>query len=345
MDRGPQAVFRFDATPEIGGGHAMRCFSLADAMTYAGWRCLFAVHTNTRAFINRLGKNNLSFILLPDDISQEPDQIASSLNGGVCDLLIVDHYERNVVFETACRTFAKRIMVIDDLANREHDVDILLDQNLGRKPSDYAGLVSKDCRFLIGPGYALLRPQFRFQRNLALNKRWKRKTVNNILISFGMSGMQEMVLNALQALREISFSGHIVIVIPAGAEDTAQAQAEAVVMGASVRIFHDVEDMANLMAEADVAIGGGGTMSWERCAMGLPALVAMLGDNQVLGTEALSRIGAIWKVVPSNIDQVSLQIKLKEILNNYSLIRRASRVAAEVCDGTGCVRVLEVING
>ena len=89
-----------------------------------------------------------------------------------------------------------------------------------------------------------------------------------------MSGMQEMVLNALQALREISFSGHIVIVIPAGAEDTAQAQAEAVVMGASVRIFHDVEDMANLMAEADVAIGGGGTMSWERCAMGLPAPVS-----------------------------------------------------------------------
>ena len=79
--------------------------------------------------------------------------------------------------------------------------------------------------------------------------------------------------------------------------------------------------------------------------MGLPALVVMLGDNQVLGTEALSRLGAIWKVVPSKIDQVSLQIKLKEILNDYSLILRASRVAAEVCDGTGCVRVLEVING
>ena len=344
MESGRKAVFRFDARPEIGGGHAIRCLTLADSMTTAGWQCWFAVHQDTQAFMHRVGRDDLALILLSDDLGKEPNQIASHFDGDNYDLLIVDHYERDIAFETACRRHAKRIMVIDDLADRKHDADILLDQNYGRTPSDYKDLIRNNCQFLIGPNYALLRPQFLTKRVDCLINRQQRTRVQKVLISFGMSDIQELVLTALVALQDIGFSGQIIVVMPAGTPSFTRAQTNALDIGERVQILCDVEDMATLMADADLAIGAGGTMSLERCVMGLPAIVATITKNQVFGTAALSQLGAVWEIRASSADLISFQAKLREILGNFNKIKQASRLAANVCDGAGPARVLGAIN-
>ena len=182
------------------------------------------------------------------------------------------------MFETACRNYADRIMVIDDLADRKHDTDLLLDQNLGREIGDYCDLVSSDCRLLLGPRFALLRPQFLSQRASALARRKGQNHIQKILISFGMSDPKNLSYTALKALFNIRFSGHIDVVIGEYTPVTPWCVFKLQEMGQG-SYLSDVENMAKLMANADLAIGGGGITAWERCAMGLPALCCLCAES------------------------------------------------------------------
>ena len=342
---GRRAVFRFDAGPAIGGGHALRCLTLAKSMSRAGWECWFAINECTQSYGKLLSLYKPRCILLSKDAAEEPMDIEYGLGGRGCDLLIVDHYGRDAMFEKACRKYADRIMVIDDLADRKHDTDLLLDQNLGREIGDYCDLVSSECRLLLGPRFALLRPQFLSQRTSALDRRKGQNHVQKILISFGMADPKNLSYTALKALFNIRFSGHIDVVISEYTPGYTMVRLQAQKMGHKVRILSEVENMAKLMASADLAIGGGGITAWERCAMGLPALSVVYAPNQVLSTRALFNLGAIWMIEGLSVNQDVIQEKLNEIISDYSTIRCASIRAGQVCDAKGCGRVLQSING
>ena len=149
----PLAVFRCDGSTAIGGGHVRRCLTLADALGEAGWARAFAVGAETLAVIPGLAEAVDQVAVLEGPVDDEPAQIAEAF-GGTWDLLVVDHYRRDARFEAGCRPWAERILVIDDLADRRHDADFLLDQTLGRKPADYAARVPPRCRVLTGSRYA-----------------------------------------------------------------------------------------------------------------------------------------------------------------------------------------------
>ncbi len=138
--RRPLAVFRCDGSAAIGGGHVRRCLTLAAALAEAGWARAFAVREETLAVIPGLAEAVDQVAVLDGPIEDEPARIAEAF-GDAWDLLVVDHYRRDTRFETACRQWAERILVIDDLADRRHDADLLLDQTFGRKRSDYTQLV------------------------------------------------------------------------------------------------------------------------------------------------------------------------------------------------------------
>ena len=344
-ENGRRAVFRFDAGPIIGGGHAVRCLTLAEFMSHEGWDCWFAIGNHTQSYVKPLSLYQPRCITLSKDATQEPMEIASGLGERRCDLLVVDHYSRDAIFETACRDYVDRIMVIDDLADREHDADLLLDQSLGREANDYRDRVSSDCRLLLGPRFALLRPQFLLHRPQALARRQEQNHVQKILISFGMSDPGGLSYTALQALFNIGFTGHIDVVISKDAPSHSKILLLALGMGDKVRVLSDVKNMAEVMANADLAIGGGGMTAWERCAMGLPALSVVYAPNQVFSTRALFKAGAIWMIEDSSVNQDIMQEKLNEILRDYSNIKHAAMQAGQVCDAEGCRRILKVING
>ena len=154
----PTAVFRADASEEIGGGHVMRCLTLAGALTEAGWHVGFAVNAQALAVVPSLAGAIEDILVLGED--DEASALTERWPDGVT-LLAVDHYGRDMAFELRCRPWAAVIMAIDDLANRRHRVDVLLDQTHGRSESDYRPLTGPECRLLLGPQFALLRPQFR----------------------------------------------------------------------------------------------------------------------------------------------------------------------------------------
>ncbi len=339
-----RVVFRFDAGPEVGGGHAMRCLTLARALEGSGWDCRFVVHSDTMQYIQNLVEVEPSCFILSNNRLKDPCEVLAAFNGVKSDLLVVDHYELDINFERACRSQFKRILVIDDLANRPHDSDFLLDQTLGRNASDYEGLLSQNCKLILGPQYALLRPQFLAQRDEALRKRGLMKRVNKILISFGISDTRDLALRVLCALKGIEFDGCIDVVVGSSAPILPAIKEKAAVMGDRVQVISDVENMSTLMVDADLAIGGGGTTAWERCALGLPAIVIPVAENQATVSRALREADAIWLLNYEAGAPSMLRGNILEILKDVTSYRRKSIAAAAVCDANGCSRMLEMID-
>ena len=327
-----QAYIRCDASKEIGVGHVMRCLTLADLMTERGWKCTFMCSETTSDMVPKLRDG--PHLIAP--INTIPDQV---------DLLIVDHYGLDLKYEKAARKWAKRILVIDDLANRAHDCDILLDQTYGRLPEDYKDLVPQDCRILTGSRYALLRPQFAELRAEALAKRKaKSGPCQNLLISLGGTNIGNVTTLALKALEDISQPLHVKVVLgknPLFLGDVVNAvEMLNKTTPHKVECLQDVSDMASLTLWADLAIGAGGTTSWERRCLGLSTLLIEVADNQRKVARELDENGAVKNLgyfkalTPYKIAQ-----GLKALISNDQL-KTMSDKAFKVVDGRGVSHVL-----
>jgi len=190
-----EIVFRTDAALQIGTGHVMRCLTLAEALAERGAHCRFVCREHSGNLMELIRDRGFDAIGLPvesgrlatEASSDEPigahatwlgadwavdaEQACAALGDMDADWLIVDHYALDVRWERSLRSRCRRLMVIDDLADRIHDCDLLLDQNLGREPRDYAGLVPDCSAILVGPRFALLRPEFAALRDYSLNRR------------------------------------------------------------------------------------------------------------------------------------------------------------------------------
>ena len=191
-------VFRSEASPEIGAGHIMRCLSLADKLAEKDWICYFACSSSTVETVSDLANSKHRTLELTLQSQNQPQYLMSLFPQGI-ELLVVDHYELDSNYESSCRPWASAILAIDDLANRTHDADILLDQTINRPKTDYKNLTPNDCWILIGPEYALLREEFSKNRSSALCERDRRPPkLDRILVSLGsqdLSDTTSLVLN------------------------------------------------------------------------------------------------------------------------------------------------------
>ena len=319
----------------------MRCLALADALVGLGWDCQFAITRTTFEFVQRLTDYPQSCCLVPNELVAQPAHMLASFGGQSLDLLVIDHYGWNGKLEHHCRDIANKILVIDDLADRQHDSDFLLDQNLGRYARDYKGLLPSECKVLVGPKYALLRPQFHALRKKTLTNRLIRKRVDRVLISFGLSDTHELILKTLHALKNLGFDGCIDLVLAANSTNLSKIEGLGAMVPGHLRVHAEVQDMAFLMARADIAIGGGGTTCWERCALGLPTVIIVVAQNQTSIAKGLANAGAAW-VVGSNLDVTSDDIArgVHALISDDSRRHSMSCAASKICDAAGCEHVL-----
>jgi UDP-2,4-diacetamido-2,4,6-trideoxy-beta-L-altropyranose hydrolase len=332
-------IFRADATQAIGGGHVARCLALAEALTARGARCAFAVSAESRATVPALGRFAGPVFDVPPETApaRESEALARRFPEGA-DWLVVDHYERDAAFEQSCRSWARRILVIDDLADRPHDCDILLDQTSAARGAAYRSLVPPDCRLLVGPAYALLRPSFA-QRRRFRSPRVADK-IGRVFVSFGAVDARDHCSMALAALGQAGLAASVDVVIGSAAPHRSNVERAAAAVGFPVAIHTDVADMAALMAQADLAIGAAGVTSWERCVLGLPSIVVVAANNQRLAATELRARGAA--VVLGEGDRVSapdMAAAVQSLAVDASRRKAMSAAALAACDGLGAGRV------
>lgn len=272
------AIFRFYASHWRGAGHAMRCLTLAGALQKKGWDCQFATEAESYEFVSALKDYKR---LDPDEFYARPV---------THDVLVVDHYSYGYEYERHFRPFNKAIMAIDDLADRKHDCDVILDQAYGRVITDYAKDVPSGCDVLVGPSYALIREEFLKYRPQSLVRRQSIKGITRIFINFGGNDQKNMILQTLQKLVEIGYRGAIDVVFGVMAPHRESVEEYAKKMPNDIA-FYTNPDMAQLLARADLAVGAPGVSAWERFCMGLPTVLLQTADNQGFTYQALVKDG------------------------------------------------------
>ncbi|WP_206022139.1 UDP-2,4-diacetamido-2,4,6-trideoxy-beta-L-altropyranose hydrolase [Billgrantia bachuensis] len=370
-NRGKVVAIRADASLEIGTGHVMRCLTLARALRGAGTECHFLCREHPGNLTDMIQSDGFVVHRLPLDGHDDPGQFLAHPYGsngmtehshwlGVhwqadaeeCrtileeltpDWLIVDHYALNACWERAVLPQGTRLMVIDDLADRSHIADILLDQNLGRNEKDYENLVPARCRCLIGPRYALLRPEFVELREASLDRRREPFEPKQLLISLGGVDKDNATGAVLDALKSCGLPGacHITVIMGASAPwlDTVRTKAGELPWHCDVVV--NVTDMARRMTQADLAIGAAGSTSWERCCLGVPTLMLELADNQKGIAEALHQVGAAY-----NVGKPDAVNRLPDILDKQirpKTLARMSRIASGLVDGNGLTRLVKLM--
>lgn len=354
--------FRVDSSIQIGTGHLMRCLTLADALREKKTTVSFICREllgNLCDFIERnvFKTSRLPFITAHDNDQnpgyaqwlgvswkEDAEQTKAILvkEGKAIDWLIIDHYALDRQWETMLKPYAKKMMVIDDLANRNHNCDLLLDQNLYENmETRYEGLVPEHCQKFLGPKYALLRPQFRKARE---NLRGRDGKVKRILIFMGGADPGNVTCKVLRAIQMLNQPG-ISIDVVIGASNTHANEVEALTSNMSdITCQFHIENMAELMASADLSIGAGGTATWERCCVGLPSLVITIAENQIDIAENLARNGSIinlgWYERIKESDIIST---LENLLVNPDKIRQMSLKGMQLVDADGTNRVAETL--
>jgi len=337
-ERSPVAVFRADASVQIGGGHVMRCLTLADHMASQGWTISFCTQPESLQIIPKLASSPYTIHELKNPLDA---QALKALHPDGCDLCVIDSYDIDEEYEKQLRNWARKIIIIDDLANRKHDCDLLLDQTLGRRPNEYIQLVPNNCQLLLGPEYALLRPQFAKARKDALRRRQRPHTIETILISFGATDPNKLAKRALKGINATGFTGHVDVVMGTDSTDINEIQTLSKSMGFSITPHVAVNDMAALLSRADLAIGAGGTSSWERCCLSVPSLIVIVANNQRMIAEELEKTGAT--IVLGWHKDITVEIFsefFSRINSSEHILAEMTNKAQHICDGQGTLRTI-----
>jgi UDP-2,4-diacetamido-2,4,6-trideoxy-beta-L-altropyranose hydrolase len=282
---------------------------------------------------------------LGTDWETDARQTRSAIGSECADWLVVDHYALDARWERSVRGRCKHLMVIDDLADREHACDLLLDQNLGRVADLYTELIPQGCRVLAGLDYALLRPEFAALRAESLAHR-RDRGLRKILVTMGGVDLNNATGKILDALAhcQLPVDCEIQVVMGPHAPWLMSVTEKAATLPWQTEVLVNVRNMGSLMAEADLAIGAAGSTSWERCALGLPAFVVILAENQREAAGLLVASGAAELFELDQAFQANFSASLHRLIDAPSRLRLLSNSAAALCDGQGTGRVVQIMN-
>lgn len=302
-------VFRVDASNHIGSGHVMRCLTLAEQIREVKDANIFFIMRDLKGnlidIVKKQGFNVLAlpnvqssvtlqgyaaWLTVPQNVDAE-QSIELVKDIGVIDLLVIDSYAIDISWEAKLRPFVKRILAIDDLANRKHDCDILLDQNLYEDMEiRYKHLVPGSCKLYLGPKFALLREEF-YVAKKSMKKR--KGELNNILVFFGGVDATNETSKTLKALMMLNNKELEINVVVGDANPHKEEVKQLCRYSDKWHYYCQINNMAEFMAKADIAIGAGGTTTWERCFLYLPAIVIAVAENQIEIAEACANHGFI----------------------------------------------------
>jgi UDP-2,4-diacetamido-2,4,6-trideoxy-beta-L-altropyranose hydrolase len=349
-------AFRVDASEKIATGHFMRCLTLADALQQRGARIRF--------FSRRLPEHLRSMLKLKqhefapiggtertdtvDDLphagwldrsqAQDAADTLRAMSDLSWDWVVVDHYALDARWESLLRKSAAKIAVIDDIADRRHDCDLLLDQNFHPDAgARYLGKVPAHCRMLLGPAYALLREEFRSIREQV---KPRSEAVKRILIFFGGVDAGNLTAQAIEAIAALGIADlQVDAVVGASHPQTQQIASQCLRHGFTCHV--QTSRMAQMIAAADLSVGAGGSVTWERCCLGLPTLALCVAENQREQIAAAAYAGFLYAPESSDDCGLVIQRHARALIENRFLRQLISRAGMQAVDGRGVWRVVE----
>jgi UDP-2,4-diacetamido-2,4,6-trideoxy-beta-L-altropyranose hydrolase len=352
-----KVIFRVDASLQMGTGHVMRCLTLAQVLKENGTDAEFICRKHNGNLIDkiRLSGFNVHELEVFEETEvdnklahshwlgatqqQDADDCIEILKAEKPNWIIVDHYALDEQWQKRLKSYYEKLMVIDDLADRKHQCDILLDQTFGRQQEDYSALTPKDCKLLLGSQYALLRPEFAKWRPYSLKRRGKPE-FKQLLINMGGVDVNNITENVLDELKMCNLPNdiNITVVMGGSAPHLESIKSKANALPYKTKIKVDVDNMAEIMANADIAIGAAGATTWERCCLGLSTIQIVIAKNQITIAKSLAEIGAI-KFLKSTES-------MPRVINNTTKwMLDVSNIARHVTDGLGVKRVTDALIG
>lgn len=342
--------FRVDASVASGTGHAMRCMTLGAGLKQVGCSVSVISRELSDGLRKQFEAHGIVVYPLPPVVEtvsmsagdrtnavgidqRDTAAVLANFEGDV-DWLVVDHYGLDQGWRRSLRHRAKRIMVVEDFSTRTEDCDLLLNQNL-QDNQDNAAAASASA--LIGPRYALLRPEFRRDRNAPRTGSGMRR----IFVCFGGTDPGNATLTVVDAIRLLDRSEIAFDVVVGSANPHRDSVKRSCATLSNVAFHCQPANLAALMLNADLAIGGGGITAWERCATGLPSIAWPIAENQDVVLTPLARRGAVYRPTQASVETADgVARHLYALINNPALLRSMSQRASDICDGLGVERVV-----
>ena len=354
--------FRTDASSYIGSGHVMRCITLAEELNNLGVSVVF-ITLNCQGNLNQYIRNKgfkISPIstTIPDNfkdtnnskntgiwsneqLNKDAEETIRLLNKEKPNWLVIDHYSIDITWENRLRPYVEKIMVIDDLANRQHSCDLLLDQNYTHNRNRYSHLLNPSVTKLLGPQYALLRKEFtvdqpEFEKN---------KLIENIFIFFGGSDPGNLTGITLKALTycKINYSNIDVVI---GSSNCHKKEVTSLVEKLhKATLYEQVDNISDLMRKADISLGAGGTSTWERMVIGLPSIVVTIADNQVPSIKDLDKDNyLIWIGNANRVSKSIICNALSDAIQNYDDLKEMSQKGKKLVSRLGSRTVAKILS-
>lgn len=363
-----RVAFRADASLQIGTGHVMRCLTLADALKAKGVECHFICrehrgnlieHINGRGFrVHVLGSEPLADTYPSNGLADETQLSHAAWLGATqaqdaeaCvpiladlhpDWLITDHYALDAYWESALQPNIGKLMVIDDCADRSHVCDVLLDQNMvANMDARYHGKVPTHCTCLLGPQYALVRPEFNALRSISLVRR-KKPELNRLLVFMGGSDADNDTGKVVDAIKLSRRKWQHVDVVVGQDFPALQSLKNSLETLEFATLHIQTPHMAKLMEVADLAITAGGSVTWEKCTLGLPSLAVIQGANQYPIATMMHERGAQHTLGYAVDLTPSIYANHLDALQPNELTAM-TQVASAICDGAGVASVLRAM--
>jgi len=338
-------LIRSDASVSIGTGHVMRCMALAQAWQDAGGRVMFAMAESTPALDKRLGAEGIDVVHLEVRPGSDSDanRVIELAHERDASWTVVDGYQFAGEYQRAIKSSGQKLCFIDDNGHCEdYSADIVLNHNAHAREGLYPNRASHT-ELLLGAGYALLRREFRRWRT------WQREIPalgTKILVTVGGSDPNNVTLRVMEALQLVKVENlQAVIVVGGSNPNTGSIEHASRQAGRFVKVVSDVTNMPELMAWADLAIAAAGIVSWEICALGLPAILFPVAPNQQATAEHLRNLGAAHVISGiGTCSAIDLANEIIQFLHSFEDRKRISETANELVDGLGCERVVAALH-
>lgn len=334
-------LIRADASVAMGTGHVMRCLALAQAWQDAGGRAAFLMARPLPAVRDRLLSEKIDVVALEKQAGSAPDadQLAELALARGAEWVVVDGYHFGTEYQRQLKAAGLRILFLDDNGHAGcYAADLILNQNVHADEGWYAKRVPYT-RLLLGPRYALLRREFRAGRG------WNREIparARKIAVSMGGSDPENVTGKVIAALRAIPIQDLEVRVIVGGSNPHAKELERAVQdAGDNFHVLKNVSDMPEVLAWADVMVAAAGSICWEICGMGLPAILLVTAENQKQLAPRLAELGAAVSC-DAEIEGIASQLPaaLTRVIESQALRRSLSLRAKELVDMNGAERVV-----